>query len=209
MDSLADMEMRYSQIYNTSSSGIVSIHGNTKVDNSLFYNNAENAAQITFGGTHEFRYCTFANYLNDKPAVSLNNFFCYDPPFCNRIEPAILDAEFTNCILAGSNADELSMFDITAGQPGAFNYQFDNCILKIDEILNSENYPNFFDFAPNSKTIQFSDPLFIDTDGDDYHLDTLSIADKVARPLNGLSIDLEGVIRDAITPDAGCYERLQ
>jgi hypothetical protein len=53
-------------------------------------------------------------------------------------------------------------------------------------------------------------PLFVDADADDYHLDSLSIALEVARPIffpRPIPNDLEGKQRDGEAPDAGCYEQ--
>jgi hypothetical protein len=44
---------------------------------------------------------------------------------------------------------------------------------------------------------------------DDYHLDTLSIADGKGKILQGIDNDLDGVLRNTSTPDVGCYERLK
>ena len=45
--------------------------------------------------------------------------------------------------------------------------------------------------------------LNIDTD---YHLDTLSIAEKKGLPIGGITKDLDGVDRNGATPDIGCYQ---
>jgi hypothetical protein len=208
VDSLAEVSMKNCQIFNTASSGLLSVYGNTNVENSLFYNNAVNAAQISFGGNHDFKFCTFANYLNDMPAVNLDNYLCLDQPFCSEALVAPLNAKFTNCIITGSNEDELWMIDRTQGEPGFFNYTFDHCILKVKNLIDGDNFPAFFENCSYCDNYQSGDLLFLDEDNEDFHLDSLSIADKTARPLSAIPLDLEGVFRDIATPDVGCYERI-
>jgi nitric oxide reductase activation protein len=48
--------------------------------------------------------------------------------------------------------------------------------------------------------------LFKNVDRDDYHLDTLSVAEQKAKPIAGFDFDLDGVPRDAQKPDIGAYE---
>ena len=48
--------------------------------------------------------------------------------------------------------------------------------------------------------------LFVSINEDDYHLDTLSVAEEKGIPIPGIFIDLEGNDRDAAAPDVGCFE---
>jgi hypothetical protein len=41
---------------------------------------------------------------------------------------------------------------------------------------------------------------------DDYHLDTMSVAEMKGIPLPGFTDDLDGNARDLLLPDLGCYE---
>jgi hypothetical protein len=52
----------------------------------------------------------------------------------------------------------------------------------------------------------YGDTLFVDMFRDDYHLDTMSVAEMKARPLPGFTDDLEGNARDLLLPDLGSYE---
>ena len=54
---------------------------------------------------------------------------CLDFPFCTEYYAHDLNATFNNCIISGSRRDEigLSHFDVGVS---AFNYQFNNCIVK-------------------------------------------------------------------------------
>jgi len=90
----------------------------------------------------------------------------------------------------------------------AFDFQFENCVVKVDEILMEDQYPNFLDDCINCVSLNNGDALFVDTDINDYHLDSLSIAEEKAMPLPAFMIDLDGELRDSDRPDIGCYEYL-
>ena len=87
------------------------------------------------------------------------------------------------------------------------NYSFDHCVIRSDEINDPENgYPDFFDYVTNSLNATNQDALFLDVNEDDYHLDTLSVAEEKGVPINGILMDLEGNTRDGAVPDVGCFE---
>jgi hypothetical protein len=116
----------------------------------------------------------------------------------------------TNCIFSGSRTDEISLSDFTSGmQPSFFNVTFDHCLVRVEDLLDPEQggYPDFFtEYCFNCIPGNNIDPLFVDANQDDYHLDSLSVAIGQGIPVPGLSLDLEGVARDPMNPDLGCFE---
>lgn len=213
VDSLGFLEMRNSQIYNTAGNAILAYHSAVDAENCLFYNNFSNSIQVINGGSYNFNYCTVASYGVDASAVSMSNFFCYDE-FCESFTTNGLNAQFKNSILFGSARDEIQLSDVFAGQGfGQFSVSFSNCIVKVDELLEQQDglYANFFetrcrDCINGTRT----DTLFVDPSGDEYRLDSLSIAVGQATPITFprlINIDLEGNPRDPTNPDIGCYER--
>ncbi|MBK9018035.1 MAG: hypothetical protein IPM82_30550 [Saprospiraceae bacterium] len=77
----------------------------------------------------------------------------------------------------------------------------------MDELLDAETgFPDFFDHCTACLTPTSQEALFADTNEDDYRLDTLSVAEKMALPLPGITFDLIGTERDPATPDIGCFE---
>ncbi len=207
LDSLAEAKVDHSRIMNTSNAGLINIHSKMEMNNSLIHSNGGPAVQCIYGGEYEFNYCTFASYGNDVEAFWLNNFLCRDPlQLCFEFSVNPLNAEITNSIIVGSQDDELILDDITFGAPGNFNYQFTNSIVRVDELLDS--IPNFFDNCIDCININSSDndTLFVDLDIQDYHLDTMSVAENRAIPLSNLTDDLDAKPRDAVSPDIGCYE---
>ncbi|MEN0005949.1 MAG: right-handed parallel beta-helix repeat-containing protein [Bacteroidota bacterium] len=212
VDSTAALSMQNVEIYNTSSSGIIGFSSTIEASNVLVYNNDFTSVQLLLGGNYSFNYCTIASYGVDASAATLTNFFCYDDPvFCTVREQRPLTATFENSILFGSRSDELQLGDITDNQLGWFNVSFDNCVVRVDDLLEQEDgrYFNFFnEQCQNCINGDRQSILFVDTGEDDYRLDSLSIADGLAQP-NAITIDLEGVERDPMMPDAGCFERVE
>ncbi|MEM9823308.1 MAG: hypothetical protein AAF985_19660, partial [Bacteroidota bacterium] len=203
VDSAAELTARYSQFYNTTSNGILGIHSRIVAENCLIYNNSSTGVRLTYGGEYDFTYCTIASYGVDASSLSLSNLLCLDFPLCNEITLNDLSANFKNCIIAGSRRDEISLIE---NFDRAFAYQFENCVVKVDEILMEDQYPNFLNDCINCVALTNDDALFTDTDLNDYHLDTLSVAEEKAMPLPTFIIDLDGEPRDVDRPDIGCYE---
>ena len=209
VDSAAQLTMRHGQIYNTDGPGLIGRHGEIEAVNCLFYNNGDRSVQLGFGGDYDFSYCTLASYGVDAPALSLSNGICYDL-LCEEFDIYRLHANFRNSIVFGSRADEIVLSDFTGGQdPFSFVVGFDHCLVRVRDLLDPDDggYPNFlFDQCNPCINADFGDPIFVDPNEDDYHLDTLSIAEGQALPLPGIPLDLEGNDRDPATPDIGCFE---
>jgi hypothetical protein len=206
VDSAADLTMRHTQIYNTSNAGFIAVHAKVTADNCLFYNNGGYCIQLEYGGDYRFRYCTAANYGVDGEALRVGTTLCLDE-FCSNYVSSALSARFINCIFAGSRPDQITLFDLT-GNPALFDYHFENCIVRVRDLLNPNDTPNFFERCDPCRNLVNGDTLFLDIDRDNYRLDSLnSIANGYARPLPDLTVDLEGLMRDPVMPDAGAFER--
>ena len=81
----------------------------------------------------------------------------------------------------GSSRDELVLDDpFDAQLPELFNLSLNNCIVKLDETLENveAGYADFLENqCQNCINGTRDDALFVDVNEDDYHLDTLSIAE--------------------------------
>ncbi|MBK8565079.1 MAG: right-handed parallel beta-helix repeat-containing protein [Saprospiraceae bacterium] len=208
VDSSAELSMKNVQVYNTSGVGLFAYHATVSAENCLFYNNGTHAVQLVYGGDYNFNYCTLANYGTDASALNMGNGTC-DDPLCQDSPPRInpLNAIFTNCILYGSKRDEITISDFTDGNDFYLQYAFDHCIIRVDDLLDPDTgFPDFFDHCNACLTPTSQEALFADVNEDDYYLDTLSVAERMAVPLPGILLDLVGTERDAATPDIGCFE---
>jgi hypothetical protein len=117
-----------------------------------------------------------------------------------------MDAIFRNCILSGSRADQLVLFD-RLNDPSQFKYRFEHCIVRVRELLEPTAWPDFPNNCQPCIFATLQDTIFLDPNRDEYRLDTLrSIANRYAVPLPGIDRDLDGKLRDGGMPDAGCFE---
>jgi hypothetical protein len=215
VDSTATLTARNSRFYNTVSSGIIGFHSTITAENCLVYNNFSNSVQLIHGGNYRFTYCTVASYGVNASALGMSNFFCYDnPTTCQDLGIFALYARFINSIIFGSRRDELILSDISGGNdPGLFDVQFQNCIVRTDELLEQQDnlYADFYETICDPCINGDRDtPLFADPNEDDYHLDSLSVAIGQAQPVltpQPIMVDLENKPRDGEMPDVGCFER--
>ncbi|MEL6986532.1 MAG: hypothetical protein AAGK97_01790, partial [Bacteroidota bacterium] len=207
VDSAAELSIRNTEIYNTSGPGIFASHASVDAINTLVHSNGTFSAQFNYGGNYNLTYCTLANYLNNNEALQLTNFRCADQ-LCTSGIPNGLTCTVQNSIIYGSGTDEISLIDIFNGEePSMFQYNFQNCIVRTDELTDEGNFPNFYDFCDPCENVQdFNALLFENVDEKDFHLDSLSIAKEQAMPIVGIPVDLEFNFRDVNTPDIGSYE---
>lgn len=207
VDSNATLDISYSEIGYTSGSGLVSYAGNIQADNVLIHDNGRQGVQLLLGGDHRFRYCTLANFNNTAEALQASNIYCLDP-LCSESYRLPLRMRWTNCIITGNQKDEITMIDASSGSAGWFDYLFTHSVVRVDELLGNDQWPGFLDNCTNCLRFQFGDKLFLDQSADDFHLDSLAIARGQAIPIQDLPFDLDGVLRDPVSPDIGCYERV-
>lgn len=205
VDSAANLSIKNSRIYNTASSGLVGVHAEINAENCLFYDNTGFSIQLEYGGDYSFNYCTAASYGVDGEAVKLGNTICLDAA-CENYSLYRLNALFKNCILFGSRADQFSLVD-REDNPANFNYRFENCIVRVKDLIKPNAWPDFLDHCQPCLNLDFRDTIFVNPNEDNYYLDTLhSKANGYGVPLPGILKDLDEQDRDPIRPDIGCYE---
>lgn len=189
--------------------GLYGAGAHVTAKNSQFLDCGQYTAALLYGGTYDFRHCTFANYYSgsrQSSSVFLNNYFSYeDDNGQGVLDVRNFNAYFGNCILYGNLAEELRV-DIY--DDGISNYHFENCLIKTDENIENSHYTN---------VIVNQDPKFVDPyDEHDFHLDTLSPAKDIgslevldADPVI-LNYDFDGNSRLMDEgPDLGAYERIE
>jgi len=207
VDSSAFLRIEDTKVQNTAGPGIIGIHSTIIGENLLVTDNNTFSALLTYGGNYTFLHSTFANYGSQNAAVHLDNFSCINGDCDQGALPNKINANFTNCIVMGSSGDEIELQDLFNGdEPLQFRYNFNHSVVSVDELLDADAYPNFFDDCENCINVTRDDTLFIDQDMMDYHLDTMSVAIEKGRPLPTVTLDIEGNTRDGNTPDIGCYE---
>ncbi len=208
VDSSADLSIKNTKIHTTSGAGIVGVQARIDAENCLFYENFGASVQLAEGGEYDFRYCTMAAFGGNTEALKMSATRCNDA-FCNDFDLFSLSARFKNCIFYGSRADQISIFD--KNDLADFDYLFENCIVRTRDLTDASKPGarlDFLDRCVDCRETVPSDSLFVDASMNDFHLDSLSVAQGLAMPLASPTIDLEGKMRDAVKPDLGCFERL-
>lgn len=204
-----------SYILNSSRIGIYGGHGNVKAYNTVVANSGLHLL-YAFGGNYQFRHCTFANYweggTRSTAAVALSNYLELrdenDKEY--RLVRDLQSAYFGNCIVTGSNRQELAILkDDDAGQ---VNYEFRNAIIDIDEsIPQSDRSFDITDSQFFSDILINNDPDFVNIEKNRYNLDSASQAVNQGNTIDGTltnGIDILGNQRSfGGTPDLGAFER--
>lgn len=214
-DSASEASINNTQIYNTSSSGIIGVRSRITANNCLIYNNQSTSLVLAHGGDYAFTYCTVTSYGVNAAALSLTNYLCYDDPLvCRTRSDYRMNATFRNCIFFGSQKDQIRLADVSGGSPSSmFNVKFQDCVVRVEGLLTEQNnrFSKFFEtYCTDCLNGKVTDRLFMDPNADNYRLDSLSIALDKGKPIlspRPILFDLEGTPRNANTPDPGCYER--
>lgn len=157
------MPIKNTEIYNSSLIGLYAKTAKIQGENVVINNAGIASLYCGIGGNYEFKHCTFNNNWSSsrQVAVWLNNY--YKDIDGNTQTEALNQADFKNCIIYGSNTNEL-LLDPNSG--AAFNTSFSKCVIKFGttsnalysfiynnpEIKRSEN-PNFLDVSNNKLNI--------------------------------------------------------
>ncbi|WP_179345266.1 hypothetical protein [Winogradskyella ursingii] len=195
-----------SQIYNSSSFGILGRATSITAENVVINNSGQSSFAGTLGGKYNFTHCTIANYWNNSfrqfPALLINDFVLDENG--NPITNDLVEANFNNCIVYGNDNPEF----ILDQQGNNFNYKFTNCLLRFEND-NLEDLPNY-DF---SNTTFYEGNIFnLDPDFENPFENLMRIGeDSGANSIgnlmfaNQVPIDILGIPR-TVSPDAGAYE---
>lgn len=166
------LEIHNSVIENHSYSGIIGQGAYIKGDNLLIDNCGITLLSLQYGGRYRFTGSTFANYWRYKsrtaPAVVINNYYTYNE---NAVFPRdIEEASFYNCIIYGnySGRDNSGELMLDQSPDATFNFYVSHCLLRTT-ILDTS-------IASSLGLILERDPLFVDANGHDYHLNDNSPA---------------------------------
>jgi len=207
VDSLASASLYNCEFSHTAGTGILGRQANIYAENCLMHNNGLSGIQMALGGNYEFNNCTIVNYDNQEEAISLSNFQCLDQ-LC--LEPPLLadlKVTFRNCLILGNDADEILLSDWTPDTEDDFDFRFDHCFVQVDELLDDDAWPTFFNRCENCLNNPPKDTLFIDMDNYDFHLDTLSTPIDAGKNLPFIfTVDKDGNEREDGAYDVGCYE---
>jgi len=188
-------------ITNFSTAALVAQGSNVYAYNCVFGNAGYFSILLNIGGNYVFKHCTVGNYWNvstrSTPALVLNNY--YKDIYGNWQIRDLTQAYFGNCIIYGNNEEEIGLDKFPGG--GAFNYTFENCLIKTKMDVSQGNFISSW---------KNQDPLFYNTDSTKLWLKSNSPAIDRGNPsITGpIGADILGNPRwVGSAPDLGAYEK--
>ena len=198
------------QIYNSANVGLLGRTATIVGNNVVINNSGQASLACSLGGDYEFNHSTFANYWTNSfrtfPAVLIDNVLQVNET--DVVVADLMRADFTNCIVYGSEQRELGFVNNPSAQ---FNFNFTNSLIRFEDPNNEfTDIPEYAFQNPNLYTniVLNQDPVFFNTELNDFNIETgTSGADGIALPGVGPTQDLNGVTRGA-NPDAGAYESI-
>jgi len=192
-------------------SGIIGLSTGIVGYNCLVYNCGRHNLQLEYGGQYTFVQCTFANYSNAiinhrDPIVRIGNY--YPGQDAVNIFP-YTQSNFTNCIIYGTEDEEVLLDDATEGGDPNFVTTFNHCLLKTERTTDNPI------FAACILNPAFQDTLFVSSFERDFRLNDdspcinaglsdyqLDLGFTIINP----NTDLLGNPRNDGAWDMGCYE---
>ena len=123
------------QIYNSATYGLLARETHIEGHNLVINNSGQSSLALTIGGTYEFSHSTFTNFwaggFRSFPSVYINNYFLGEDGVVGR---DLKQANFTNCIIDGSNSIELELDNEDSAE---FNFKFTNNALRFNDFNNN------------------------------------------------------------------------
>ena len=196
--------IRNTQIYNSVNYGILAQNAKINGQNLVINNAGQASLACTYGGNYTFSHCTFNNNWNSSQqvAVVVSNYILGAVPEAKDLTKA----SFNNCIIYGSYANEMILNKKTAA---AFEYQFNNCLLKFDNTSNqfSSNPDYQFEKDPihYNAILLNKEPKFLKVSQNKFNIDATSAAFAKGNSAFLIPLDILGNTR-TLPPDLGAYQ---
>jgi hypothetical protein len=204
------VQIKNTQIYNSSNVGILARTGNINGENIVINKAGEYALACTLGGTYTFTHCTFTNYWTgssrQSPTVLLDNTYNDGTTI---IAENLAQANFNNCIIYGPNNLELGLNKNTTK---AFNYTMNHCLIKFNDSNNQfGSNPLYMSFLNDPNNLIATnqnpyDPKFKNKDKNNLHI--LAGSSVIGKGDTAIisSVDADGTPRSTSPPDLGAYQ---
>ncbi len=211
-ESTNKLNITNTQIYNSSSFGILGRNTSISGENVVINNSGLSSFAGTIGGKYNFTHSTIANYwdagFRQFPSVLLNNFIVDENNVATLAD--LTEANFNNCIIYGNDNPEI-LLDEVEDDAVVFNFKFTNCLIRFDDNSNNFSGANYdFDDTSKYEGIIFNqDPNFKDVD-----LNEMIIGDESAANGQGLASFASQVPFDILnvnrvsSPDIGAYQHV-
>ncbi|WP_338407773.1 hypothetical protein [uncultured Flavobacterium sp.] len=200
------VQIKNTQIYNSSNYGILAQTGKIVGENLVINNSGQASLACAYGGDYKFTHCTFNNNWNSSQqvAVLINNYYTGAIPEVKDLTTAT----FNNCIIYGSYSNEM-ILDKKEG--AAFEYQFNNCLLKFDNTSNKYTSDPLYQFNTDlihyNAIIQNKDPKFLKMPQNKLNIDDTSAAFGKGNTAYLIPLDILGSTR-TLPPDLGAFQNM-
>ena len=199
-----------STIHNCQGNALYVENSKVTLENTQLTNTLNNCLGID-GGDVLVNNCTLAQfYPFDSNRASALRFSALKHP--------LLQFVCRNTLITGYSSDEMMGEKPVADaanesnvEQNAFNYQFENCVIRTPEVTDEEELPHFQNvvFEENENPDSVCTNHFVKVDGDkqdyDFRLAKTSVAIDRADPATATKTDREAMPRDE-RPDIGAYE---
>ncbi|MEE9350169.1 MAG: hypothetical protein V3U80_08990 [Flavobacteriaceae bacterium] len=212
------LQLNNTQIYNTTSYGMLGRNAKITSKNVVIANNGSASFASILGGNYNFFHTTLANYWQGSsrqdPTLLLGN----SVETSTAIYVANLEANFTNCIIYGSQNIEVALAkEEVAGVD--FNYNFKNCLMKFDDTQNDFIDNPLYDFENTTlfeNVLLNASPIFFNTNASVDKINFIIGDDSAANNQGDNSVltdaflqkDILGVDRMPATIDLGAYQHI-
>lgn len=195
------VSIKNSQIYNSSNYGILAQNAKIQGENIVINTAGKATLACTYGGNYLFTHCTFNNNWSSSTqlALAINNYKLGTNPEAMNLS----QATFNNCIIYGGNTNE---FNLDKNDAATFNYQFNNCLLKMDS-NNSNPLYNFNNNTNYNNIILNQNPRFFAVDKNKLNINNTSAAFAKGNPAYLIPLDIIGNTRTS-PPDLGAYQSM-
>jgi hypothetical protein len=126
----APIAIEDTQVYDCSNYGILAYNSRIDGKKIVINNCGQFSLGVLYGGIYNFTNCTFNNNWSSSKQLAV-----YVSDYLEDANPETLPltANFTNCIIYGSNSNEL----ILQQEGPTFNATFQNCLVKLNVTSNS------------------------------------------------------------------------
>ncbi|MGO4816965.1 hypothetical protein [Flavobacterium sp. W22_SRS_FP1] len=196
------VSIKNTQIYDCSNYGILAQTAKIEGENIAINSAGLASLSCSYGGNYKFTHCTFNNNWNSSSqvAVSIDNYTLGAIPEVK----ALTQATFNNCIIYGSYPNEMLLSKKTAA---AFEYQFNNCLIKFDSATANPDYQFRTDTAHYNAIILNENPKFLNQSENKFNIDETSAAFAKGNSGYMIPIDIIGNTR-TLPPDLGAYQSM-
>ncbi|MEN2398596.1 hypothetical protein GKZ90_0002300 [Flavobacterium sp. MC2016-06] len=194
------IQIKNTQLYNCAQYGILAQNAQIIGENIVINYAGLASLSCVYGGNYSFTHCTFNNnwQSNSPVAVNLSNSLAGATPEANNLT----QATFNNCIIYGSNTNELNLSKNTNAQ---FVYQLNNCLLKFSSSSTNPDYQFKTDAVHYNQIILNENPKFYNVSENKFNIDKTSAAFAKGNQTYIIPLDIIGKTRTS-PPDLGAYQ---